>query len=418
MGKLKIERVMGIFVLMLFLSISPGGLFAKELYGTGVGNGGEGARARKLQELKREMENKLSDSKSNLDYLYKWCGNVTGVLKKELRKADELIRRENLISAKEVLIDALLVASESYNSKQYSEEPTIKKMINKALYYAQALEGVLVNQKPAKLSLLTELLFLKGYLNLIFVTEEKLDRPFYIPYHHKYGKCRKCPQEFNLEDFVKRYFEYAVDELSFILEQFTRTIYLYGEEQFVPVGRVEAFLKLTELGAGFVAEEIANTFEGYYYADEVIELVTLSEEIRDFLLFNDTTVFWNVPDAFKKVAPRFKNIIMQLGNGSTSYQEDVQTDLLPSSIILSERNPFERVLTKSGSYIRGINLRMEARGSAARIAVMVNGKLKSDPYIPAVDPSYYVAIGEYADSIELKHLNGGAVIVYSIIMDY
>ncbi|MEK6705273.1 MAG: hypothetical protein AABZ06_05750 [Bdellovibrionota bacterium] len=401
----------------LFAGVFSTSVSAREAQGIGVGNGGSTNRAQYIEKLKSEMFGAQRNASGPLDDLYDWCSRVTRVLGRELSRAELQIQYERMESAKEILMDALVAASQSLDMDPQTGSPTIKRMIDRGVIYADALGQELSKNGSSRLDSLTELHFLTGYIQLIIKTENELDRPFYLPYVHRYNRCGSCPPEFNLPAFMRKYFEIAKAELRFILTQFTNMDNVGGRLMVTPVGNPIAFLKLAELGSGFIADEIANTFDSYRNACSIRDLVALSETLRDFNVFGDRTVFPNVPWALTQSAVELDRILMELGSirpNPIGGNEGVQTvELLSGSLHLDEAE-MKSVRLGGTTAIQKLFVQAEAYRSDATIEVIVNGEVKGTLYLPARDPSYVVTIADTAGSIEFRHVRGGRVQIRSV----
>lgn len=286
--------------------------------GTGVGNGGEGNRAGYIEKLKAELSSgNRFVPQSELDGLYEWCSRVTRMLKREKKRAMLHLQSERLEVAEQVLKDALVVASQSLQLNHSLGNPLTKRMIDRGVIYADGIENALDTGAPrSRMDLLTLIHFISGFVDLIVATEERLDRPYYLPFHYRYGRCEaRCPDEFDVAAFTERYLQAGKDELSFLVRNSVTQERVEGRWVVSPIGRPEAFLKLAEVGSGFIAEEISQTLYAYRFSCGIADLRNLSEILRDFNLFQDRSVFPNVRYAVAESAREIERIVAGMSCG-------------------------------------------------------------------------------------------------------
>ena len=93
-------------------------------------------------------------------------------------------------------------------------------------------------------------------------------------------------------------------------ELFTEMVMKHGYLEVLPVGNPKAFLKLTELASGFVANDLANNIYAYSNACEIQELDALSENLTAYNLYGDRSVWRNDRWAITSV----REILESIGN--------------------------------------------------------------------------------------------------------
>jgi hypothetical protein len=381
--------------------------------GVGVGNGGEGDKSQYIEKLKQELgvlDRPQSETLEISDF-YEWCGKVTRMLRRELMRAERQIQFERLALAKQILKDALIVASESFRLDPQAASPITKKLVDRGVIYIDALDEIFWSHQQR--DLLTSLLFLTNYVDFIIETEEGLDHPFYIPYI-----CRHQTHpdsHFDFLRFTNRYLEYAKDQLSFLATHFTRIEKRDGEVWVTPVGNPKAFLKLIELGAFFVAQDIANTLEAWKHACLVMDLEVLSEVLRDFNLFNDRSIFPSIKTALYETRTELDRILSEL----SSFAERLAPDQFTSRELLNGRLILGQSQTQSlylgGSrYVQKLVIEAQAQRTDPMFEVIVNGEVKGTIHLPPRDPQYVVTIADWADSIEFRHTEGGGIEMISV----
>lgn len=385
--------------------------------GVGVGNGGEGDHAAYIEKLKQELGvlDRRSESQTPIkaDDLYEWCSRVTRLLKRELMRANRQIEQDQLLVAKQILKDALIIISESLHLDPSQASPMTKKLIDRGVIYIDALDQEFEQGTIRDGDTLTILLFLTGYVDLILNTEETLDRPWYIPYYYSGG--RRDHEHFDFLAFSQKYLWYAKTQLSFLANHFSRLERRNGEMVVTPIGNPRAFLKLSELGTFFVADDIANTLEAYRHACLVLDLKLLSEMLRDFNVFKDRSVFSTVPQALSQTRSALDHALQDLsGYISVLKPDQFETWNVLGSRLYVTSGQVESVNLGEPRYVQKLTIQAQAQRSEAIMEVLANGEVKGTIHLPARDPSYVVTVAAVTDSIELRHVSGGTVEVISI----
>ena len=292
--------------------------------GTGVGNGGDGAHAAYIEKLKRELGvHGVHDRNRTVDSVSEWCSNVTRILRREQGRSEMQLNHGQFAIAERTLKDALTVASESMDDNPDLGNPMTKRMVDRGVVYADGIETALATGSYSETgNLVTEIYFLKGFIDLIVQVERDVDHPYYIPYAYKYRHCNEaeCRGEFDFRAFMARYLDYVKSELNFVREYMTHRDFVEGELKITPAGRPEAFLKLAELSSGFLADEISNTLDAYRDACAIVDLQGLSSTLVDFNLYNDRSIYPTFHDALAQVTEELDNISKELNVTSCGFE--------------------------------------------------------------------------------------------------
>lgn len=292
-----------LFLGICFLSLSA----THALAGTGVGNGGDGERTAYIEKMKSELMGQSGAVRDISD----WCSQVTRVLRREKQRAMLQVQADRLATAKQILKDALVTASESLQTDPNLGTPMTKRMIDRGVIYAIGIDNAISN--ATRLDLLTQLDFLTGFTDLVIRASEELDIPYYIPYHYRYHRCRTSCDGFDFRAFERLYLQYAHAELEFVVDHSVNRDYRGGRTVVTPIGKPEAFLKLAELSSGLLAREIAGTLDAYRNACVVTDLQALHEILRDYNLFGDRSYFPNIRYAVEGTAREIDRILQNFG---------------------------------------------------------------------------------------------------------
>lgn len=279
--------------------------------GIGVGNGGDGDRVAYNTQMKKD----LTTSDSDIAAVSDWCSRVTRILRREKQRAMIQVQSDRLASAEQILKDALVTASQSLRANPSLGTPMTKRMIDRGVIYASGIENALNKDGSSRLSLLTEIDFMTGFIDLIVRADEELDIPYYIPYQYRYGRCRESCDGFDFRSFERLYLQYAYEELKFVVDHSVNQDYQDGRVVVTPIGRPAAFLKLAELSSGLLAKELADTLEAYRNACVVTDLMSLHDILRDYNLFGDRSYFPTERYAVEGAAQEINRILNNFSNG-------------------------------------------------------------------------------------------------------
>jgi len=283
--------------------------------GIGVGNGGDGDRAAYIAKMQKELS---MQNNADAEAVAEWCSRATRVLRREKQRAMLQVQYDQLATAEQILMDALVTASQSLNINHRLGTPMTKRLIDRGVIYADGIKNALNQNGSSRLSLLTEIDFMTGFIDLIVRADEELNIPYYIPYHYRYGRCRDRCDGFDFRAFERLYLQYAHAELKFVVDHSVNRDYHNGRVVVTPIGRPAAFLKLAELSSGLLAKEISETLEAYRNACVVSDLMSLHDILRDYNLFGDRSYFPNERYAIEGTAQEISRILNNFTNGSCS----------------------------------------------------------------------------------------------------
>lgn len=112
-------------------------------------------------------------------------------------------------------------------------------------------------------------------------------------------------------------------------------------------------------------------------------------------------------------------LVLALGVTATkalAYDNDEnETVTVASSYFRLEPGQTKSLRLDGWRQVKKIFVEAEATGSSdARFDVITNGDVKGTVHVPGYDPSYVITIGEKINSIEFRHLSGGAARIKSV----
>ena len=209
------------------------------------------------------------------------------------------------------------------------------------------------------------------------------------------------------------------------------------------MGSTELFLRLVSLSSAYLAHDLRDSFFGTYYACQVSELTDLHLSISRYLQGKGLSPYNNPPSMVQRVYRMAKRVLEQgrgrcweriqpwppqyNGHGNGHGHDHIYRppnnrrpgqggtaaplshDILKRSFRLRYGEEMTVPLT-SPRYIRKLIISAEGVRNDAIFDVLVNGDIKGTIYVPGRDPSYYVTIEEFAESVEFVSRRGTAKI--------
>lgn len=292
--------------------------------GTGVGSGGiterEQYRKQLLEEYRASRPSRFERRRDvrEWDDLAEWCSRVSRTLKRERARASEKVRMAQDAAAEQLLVDALEVALMSRDAATGgSRDPMTRRLIERGL------EGhrILVASQYDGVDLQQRLDYLFSFTQLVIDSERDFDQNWFIPYANRYYSCRYgeahggvCDEPFNYREFQSRSVKLASDQLNYLTKNFVmlqvtcnlgradrpvcngngnqslndllyscvacQGMSLEGAHPRVfPVGSSKGFLRLAEVWAAGIADDLMYSLDRYAHACTIQDLLGLSDDL-------------------------------------------------------------------------------------------------------------------------------------------
>jgi hypothetical protein len=261
--------------------------------GTGVG-GGTGSREETLALLREKVGPSLVigapapvAARANapaplppelVPSIEQWCDRLGMFMASQLDEAKIQIQFDNPAYAYQILRDALEIGAASIVVPSPYVSPLTKRMIDRGLVIANTLDEVASTHRslPA-----TRLMAMVEYFEFMVSTLRDLDRPYFIPYHYRFGRCGAGCGGFDYAGFERRYLDYARRQLVFLNRVFTLPPQR-GSDKVLPVGDARVYLALVPVVASQVAMDLAGTLAAYEHACSVMRLEGLADKVRHY----------------------------------------------------------------------------------------------------------------------------------------
>ena len=424
-------------VAAIFLTASTAGSHSM---GTGVGNATDGPRNNDntqaahgldYEQTSKTYEGSMGPTGYTVDYevyddltpLHRWGNNSINTLQTALHSARIQIEIGSYGRAKALLVDALKAAAKHFPKPTVDHgSPLTKKLVDRGILYSRSIENVFKKDGWTQREIHTEIYFLYGYVEMIIEAWKEIDQNYYIDYYHSHR--RRCSpyyycRDFNYREFHRKYIDYVIKEISFVLSNFTEETYLgYVGYVVVPVGDIRAVLLISEIMSFETSKDILGTLWAHDYSYIAYRLQELHKNLAKFnkegyrFVYPDGKAALNSPIGIHSV---FQSAVSSLSHEKNVYKNNKgYHKVLAKDITLTSNNRRHTVHLSHPMHINCIVVTGEAYGSDGRVKVMVKGQIKGDLYLPRRDPEYVVNINSRTRAIRLIMESGKKVRISSV----
>ena len=424
-------------VAAIFLTTSTAGSHSM---GTGVGNGTDGPRNNDntqaahgldYEQASKTYEGSMGAKRYTVNYevyddlspLHHWGNNSINTLQTALYSAQTQIEIGSYGKAKALLVDALNAASKAFPKQTVDHgSPLTKKLVDRGILYSRSIQTAFQKDGWTTGEVQTEIYFLYGYVEMIIEAWEEIDQNYYIDYYHSHR--RRCSphyycRDFNYREFHRKYIDYVIKEINFVLKNFTKEASLgYTGYVVVPVGDIRAVLLISEIMSLATSKDILGTLWAHDYSYIAYRLQELHRNLAKFnkegyrFVYPDGKAVLNSPIGIYSV---FQSVVDSLSHEKTFYENNRgYHKVLAKDITLTSNNRRHTVHLDHTMYINCIVVTGEAYRSDGRVKVMVKGQIKGDLYLPRRDPEYVVNINSRTRAIRLIMESGKKVRISSV----
>jgi len=342
-------------------------------------------------------ESYYSTTNENYDSVATFCRDRLQVLRNAYRRAELESQLGNHTKSSTILEkglrDAALKIRPAYQAT----------LTSKAISRGITLVNKLKATEESKQKVRTINNFLFNYYLFIEKVSERLDIPYY-----QSGRGYSMYNS-NIQ-FEKAFVNFAQEQVQMVLKTMTSTDGNGRQGIIYPIGSPNLLLTALQITTRFMAQDLSESVFATRYACTIEGLTQVSADISDYLKYKNTYADEYI--AIQDLVGRAKGI---LGNNSrycSDYSESSQTqtsDVLRGSITLYSGTT-KQVRLNESRYIKKLIISSEGVRNDAIFDVVVNGDVKGTIYVPGRDPSYFVTVEDYADSIEFVSRGGTAII--------
>lgn len=335
------------------------------------------------------------ESREDFGSISSYCRDRLKVLTNAKRHAALEAQRGNYVDSAKILKAALLTAHSQLNHR-YSSALT-SKAIKRGVILLANLEAAQETRQKAR----TINHFLFSYFDFIEEVSNRLDIPFYQPGNGGFSRIFASNTQFE-----RLFVNFAHKQVQMVLETMTTTD---SEGLIYPIGSTNMLLTALKITTQAMADDLSESIFAAKFACQIDSLEIVSYNIDKYLTAGD---FYS--DDATAVQEFVSDTQRALGGdrGCRSGYESTEsrtTDAISRPFTL-ERGTTQQVKLNGARNIKKIIVSAEGIRQDAMFDVVVNGDIKGTIYVPGSDPSYFVTVNEYADSIEFVSRNGNAII--------
>jgi len=249
--------------------------------------------------------------------------------------------------------------------------------------------------------------FLMNYFLFIEHVSNKLDIPYFSVNNNGFGKISEVNTQFET-----LFVNFAQAQVKMILSTMTMREGYGHEATIYPVGAPNLLFKALEVTTLAMANDLRDSIFATRHACTIQSLESLSSEIGDYIETKDAYAddFVAVQEFVGQTERLLGGSRYCGGRGGLEVREESRTqDAIKDSFSLLNGTT-QQVRLNGGKQIKNIIISAEGIRGPAVFDVVVNGEVKGTVYVPDRDPSYFVTIKDYTNSIELVSRTGTALI--------
>lgn len=243
--------------------------------------------------------------------------------------------------------------------------------------------------------------FLFNYFLFIENVSNRLDIPYFQP-----GSAFSRVSASNIQ-FEKLFTNFASDQVQMILD----TMSTQADNVIYPIGSTELLLTALKVTTSAMANDLSESIFAARYACSIESLKYSSQEIAYYLATHST-----YGDDYTAVQELVGSVKRALRSHCTNNNYEINVEA-PRATTDAINRPFtlnagttEQVRLRGEKYIKKLIISAEGIRSDAMFDIVINGDVKGTVYVPGRDPSYFVTVEDYSDSIEFVSRNGSAII--------
>lgn len=301
------------------------------------------------------------------------------------------------------ILEAALKTANSNISSRYANTLT-SKAIRRGVILLENLKRT--DESRQKLRTINHFLF--NYFLFIESVSNRLDIPYFQVNNGGFSRISASNTQFE-----KLFVNFAGEQVSMVLNTMSTEAREGRGSIIYPIGSPTLLLTALKVTTRAMANDLSESIFAANYACTIQELDLISADI-DLYLTSRTSYadeFIAVQELVGQVkrATQGRRSCGNAGDYGNNQSESRTTDALSRSITL-HAGTTEQVRLNGGRYIKKLIISAEGIRNDAMFDVVVNGDVKGTVYVPGRDPSYFVTIEDYADSIELVSRNGNAII--------
>ncbi len=331
-----------------------------------------------------------------------FCRDRLAVLKNAYRQAEVESQAGN-VGFSAAILEKGLVDAANRISPRY-ESTLTSKAIRRGITLLNELKATAESKQ--KVRAVNHFLF--NYFLFIENVSNRLDIPYY-----QTGSAFSRISASNTQ-FERLFVNFANEQVKMVLDTMSTTANEGRSQVIYPIGSPTLLLTALKVTTTAMANDLSESIFAARYACTIQSLETASDDIAFYLntkgsYADDYVAVQELVGAVKRAV----GVRCSGGNdGYNGYENNnvsKTTDAINGGFTLSAGTT-QQVRLNGGRYIKKLIISAEGLRSDAMFDVVVNGDVKGTVYVPGRDPSYFVTVEDYADSIEFVSRNGSAII--------
>lgn len=256
--------------------------------------------------------------------------------------------------------------------------------------------------------------FLFNYFLFVENVSNRLDIPYY-----QMGRGFSGISTSNVQ-FERLFINFAEEQVSMVLNTMSTTANEGRGTVIYPIGSPTLLLTALKVTTAAMANDLSESIFASRYACTINRLDQVSADIALYLSTRSTYAdeYMAVQELVGAVKAATQVSVRECGgiggygnnnDGGYAQPEARTTDALRGSVTLYSGTT-QQVRLNGARYVKKLIISAEGVRNDAMFDVVVNGDVKGTVYVPGRDPSYFVTVEDYTDSIELVSRGGTAVI--------
>lgn len=352
--------------------------------------------------LMADVKSQATTTREDFESVSSFCRDRLVVLKNAYRHAEIESQAGNIAFSVAILEKGLVDAAARINP--HYEQTLTSKAIKRGLILLAELKAS--PESRQKVRAINHFLF--NYFLFIENVSNKLDIPYF-----QHGSAFSRVSSSNTQ-FEKLFVNFASYQIKMILDTMSTEAREGRNTVIYPIGSPTLLLTALKITTATMANDLSESIFAARYACTIGALDTASHDIAFYL-----NTHGSYPDEYVAVQELVGAVKRATGarcgsryeNNADTYpaEQSSTTDAIAGAFIL-QNGTTQQVRLNGTKYIKKLIISAEGIRSEAMFDVVVNGDVKGTVYVPGRDPSYFVTVEQYTDSIELVSRSGSAII--------
>ncbi len=335
------------------------------------------------------------------DSVASFCNNRLRILERAMEKAMSASQAQDFDYSVVVLKEGLTKALQ--NIPAHYRKTITAKAIERTMNLVSQIERSKADTKRTRI---LNYLLMESY-EFIKDASNTIDIPFY--------SVRNAFSHITQSNVA---FESAYSRLSYKqLSMVQSKMQISDHSASYPVGSMEAYLLATREALTNVTKDLMDSVFAQKNSCAILDNLDTLEEINAHLLGGSRESDFEVMQRISWKVSRAlgKNACGANTSGSSNGYSGKTSQVLTQQFYV-ERGTMKQFRLGRGMNVKKLLISASGIGNDAMFDVVVNGDVKGTIHVPKVDPTYFVTVNEYTDSIEFVSRSGGRILIENIVV--